>query len=145
VSNWDGVGNYVFGNRSQPTAVGVDDNIALRYELMQNYPNPFNPTTTIRYALPATGRVSLEIYNVPGARASFEEGRQGAAATKSPSMRVPPPASTCYGSAGRFADVRKMVLEVSAPRLTGQRPRPIDFQGLFLIFRWQPAVQCPPR
>ena len=31
------------------------------YRLAQNYPNPFNPTTTINYALPATGEYGLEI------------------------------------------------------------------------------------
>ena len=30
------------------------------------YPNPFNPATTICYSLPASGEVSVEIYNVKG-------------------------------------------------------------------------------
>lgn len=33
---------------------------------MNSYPNPFNPSTTIRYNLPITGNVKLEIYNVRG-------------------------------------------------------------------------------
>ena len=36
------------------------------YSLSQNYPNPFNPATLIQYALPASGRVTLTVYNVLG-------------------------------------------------------------------------------
>lgn len=33
---------------------------------LQNYPNPFNPSTTIAYAVPVDGHVSLTIYNTNG-------------------------------------------------------------------------------
>jgi hypothetical protein len=36
------------------------------FALGQNYPNPFNPETVIELALPTTGEVSLNIYNVAG-------------------------------------------------------------------------------
>jgi hypothetical protein len=48
--------------------VDVDDQIQPPCSTFQlgNYPNPFNPETTISYTLPASGSVSLEIYNSRG-------------------------------------------------------------------------------
>ena len=36
------------------------------YSLHQNYPNPFNPATTIRFSIPRSSHVRLEIYNLSG-------------------------------------------------------------------------------
>ncbi len=44
----------------------IGDGIPSAFALAQNYPNPFNPSTTIRYALPASGLVRLTIYSVLG-------------------------------------------------------------------------------
>lgn len=40
--------------------------LPLALELNQNQPNPFRPETTIRYALPQAGDVSLVVYDVQG-------------------------------------------------------------------------------
>ncbi|HTY37636.1 MAG TPA: T9SS type A sorting domain-containing protein, partial [Bacteroidota bacterium] len=59
----------------------TDMTIPAKFALEQNYPNPFNPSTTIRYSVPAAGRVSLKIYNVIGqVVAELVSGEQGAGA-----------------------------------------------------------------
>ncbi len=50
-----------------PVSVGKVSNVVPRtYELHQNYPNPFNPTTSIEFAVPSAGKVTLKIYNILG-------------------------------------------------------------------------------
>ena len=61
------------GNMGDPNwgtykAVGVHDEVLLpeKYDLYQNYPNPFNPSTTIKFDIVSTGRVTIILYNMLG-------------------------------------------------------------------------------
>ena len=52
----------------EKTITGIQEDLikADNFYLYQNYPNPFNPITTIRYALPQDGIVTIKIFDILG-------------------------------------------------------------------------------
>lgn len=55
------------GNFTYSQEVNVDVSAApSAFVLQQNYPNPFNPATMIRYQIPVSGHVTLNVYDAIG-------------------------------------------------------------------------------
>ena len=53
-------------NEGDDLSVDDSDSHPVIFNLQQNFPNPFNPSTSIQYAIPHSGEMSLIVYNSLG-------------------------------------------------------------------------------
>ena len=58
---------FTTGSLYRPDVIG-ESNLPVKFSLSQNYPNPFNASTSIRFALPAAGHVTIDVFNLLGER-----------------------------------------------------------------------------
>jgi len=104
------------GNRQEFGSItaNVVAEIPNKYVLYQNYPNPFNPGTEIRFDLPKSGNVKLEIFNSLGEKvAVLYDGFMEAGYGKVVRWNANGFPSGVYYyrlTADGFVDVKKMVL-----------------------------------
>lgn len=49
-------------------AVGDAKYVPYGFDLKQNYPNPFNPTTTISFEIPESNEITIDIFDLTGAK-----------------------------------------------------------------------------
>ena len=98
-----------------PVVIGVEDehSIPAEYTLSKNFPNPFNPRTTIKYAIPKSGEVSLIVYNLLGEEVTRLISENHQAGYHQVTWDASNMASGVYFyrlQAGDFVQTRKMVL-----------------------------------
>ncbi|MCS7210420.1 MAG: S8/S53 family peptidase, partial [Chloroherpetonaceae bacterium] len=86
----------------------------LRFELAQNYPNPFNPSTTIRFTIPRSESVQLDIYDILGRKvATLLQNERLPAGIYTVPFNAAALSSGVYFyqlRAGTFKDTKKMLL-----------------------------------
>lgn len=116
-NSWQGPQNWGYTWIGDTTAVvGVKEKplpTPQHYSLSQNYPNPFNPTTTITYAIPVAGRVTIEIFNVLGQKMATVLDKVQMAGTYTVDITANDLPSGVYLyrlKAGSFVQTRKMIL-----------------------------------
>jgi hypothetical protein len=92
---------------------GTESLLPTQYSLSQNYPNPFNPTTTINFALPKAGDVSLVVYDILGRKVAELINGNLAAGYHTINFNASNYASGVYFyrlQAGNFVSVKKLML-----------------------------------
>jgi len=113
--------NYMVVPRTNADYVGlvitrvaeVTSAIPTQFSLDQNFPNPFNPSTTIRYSLPAAGKVQMKVYNVLGQEVNTLVNAQQQAGIYEVTFDASRLASGVYFyriSSDKFTQVKKMML-----------------------------------
>jgi len=83
------------------------------FTLSGNHPNPFNASTQIRYEVPATAHVKLEVYNLFGQKVATLVDGQQEAGYRSVTWEDSEAASGVYFyklTAGDFTEVKRMTL-----------------------------------
>jgi hypothetical protein len=114
--NLDGVIDDTIKVENQFTGVkdgnqGIE--IPIDYFLDQNYPNPFNPVTQIRFGLPKSSEVKIEVYNSFGQRVAVLLNTKKLAGYHVVQFDGSGLASGIYFyrlHADRFSKVKKMIL-----------------------------------
>jgi hypothetical protein len=93
--------------------ISAVETVPAEYSLGQNFPNPFNPTTTIEYAIPVDGRVTIRVYNTLGefvATAVDENRLAGIHQALFDGGNLPSGVYYYRILAGQFNTIRKMLL-----------------------------------
>lgn|GEM_PF-3195352 len=101
------------GEDSGQTVVDIDQAAPDAFALDQNYPNPFNPSTALRYVLPQSMAVKVQVFNIRGEEVALlvdERKTGGAHEVVFEAGHLPSGLYFCRIQAGHLTQIRRMVL-----------------------------------
>jgi hypothetical protein len=106
---------YIHLKAMSITSIGQNDTTVLpvMISLWQNYPNPFNPSTNIKYSIPSSSHVTLQVLDVLGRVVAVLVDNQQQAGAHQATFSAPYLSSGIYFyrlQAGSVSEVKPMVL-----------------------------------
>ncbi|MCH7772308.1 MAG: T9SS type A sorting domain-containing protein [Bacteroidetes bacterium] len=102
-----------YENLSPVGIEAISNEIPIEFSLSQNYPNPFNPVTAIRFAIPQSSYVSLEVFNALGEKVEVLVFEELSAGTYKYEWNAEDLTSGIYFyrlTTGSFSESKKMIL-----------------------------------
>lgn len=90
----------------------IGEVVPVKYKLYQNYPNPFNPSTVIKFDIPKSDFVTIDIYDITGKLVSSlmnEYKTSGTYEIKFDAAGLASGVYFCRMSSNAFSDVKRMV------------------------------------
>jgi N-acetylneuraminic acid mutarotase len=89
-----------------------DTNLPGAFSLHQNYPNPFNPSTNIKFTLPKSEKVKIEIFNLLGEKIEAllnEQMPAGSHEVEFKAINLPSGVYLYRIKAGEYSETKKMI------------------------------------
>ncbi len=108
--------NCPYWEDSTNVVVGLSemDNVTPEvFSLKQNYPNPFNPLITIKYTLPKSEKIKIEVFNLLGQSIVTLLNKKMPAGLREidfTAMDLPSGVYLYRIEAGKFREIKKMIL-----------------------------------
>ena len=112
-NGWLTASNGKICHYSETTGVEENNNTPHRSSLYQNYPNPFNPSTKIKYELPKSENVKIEVFNLLSQKIETLQNKympKGSHEIQFTAKDLPSGVYLYRIEAGEFQQVKKMVL-----------------------------------
>jgi len=91
----------------------IENSFVNDFRLDQNYPNPFNPVTKIKYSIPQTSNVKLQVFDILGNEIETLVSEEKPADTYEITWYAEQLPSGVYFyqlKAGEFSETKKMIL-----------------------------------
>lgn len=109
----NGDGLYIIQNDLLSEVKEISDKSPKNFNLFDNYPNPFNPSTKIKFSVPKTSYVTLNVYTILGKEVATLINEEIIAGTYEVDFNASDLTSGVYFytmQAGGFTETKKMIL-----------------------------------